>query len=138
MVYKENSPLKIFHSEGLDTLPQKLKFIAQIEIAADIYVVKKGLLPIILEWRLRVYDNDTIVYSCMANHNLLLKFEKGESAINDIIKMIEDSHSMFSEKFKKEVAESGIENNDLTKVSDETKFNKAYQILEIAKIQGLV
>ena len=138
MTYKENKSLKIFHCHGLETLPDKEQFNGILELGIDTFVVKKGLFPIIVEWRFRLYDNDKIVLSCLAQHRLLLKFDFNEYPVSDTMKMLDDSKNLFSEKFKKKVVGTRIEGNDLSSISDEAKFNKACQILEIAKKQGLI
>ena len=132
MKYK-SIQFKIIHCDGQENAlsnPLKLgvtKFTGQIPQAY------KGRLPIILNWRFRLFKNDPNTFSFIVDDYYILTFDKSESDYQDLKDLIDVSYRKYIDKLCETVFNEKFPEYLNLKFDEQIKDNKAKEILDIAK-----
>lgn len=133
MLYKARK-FKVIHWDGIENLSNDDTFLLETELGTDVYDAKGNILPIVVNWRTRVYDNKVHKFSYIVNARYLLHFnDYNEYPLNDIIEMFDHSHYKMSEDWSERIIGTKIEGNQFPPTTILSKTNKALQIIELAQ-----
>ena len=102
------------------------------EITAEIYpVIKENQLPIIIVAHPVISDNGTIIFTSILHTNAILRFDRDEDPINDIIRMWDVCYSQELIKFKEMGKETIIDNIKLEEI-EHTCIKTAHRLRDAA------
>lgn len=130
---------RIIHWDDEDILQRGWDPSAVIQrgIAGEIYKIheEKELLPIGIETHVKVLSLGRLIFNCIFHTQGVVKFDKGENPINDLIAML-DAISL-QEQYKWNEATIGTDFNSidimLLEGDGTARFNKAYEIMEAGR-----
>lgn len=140
MKYKIGKTKIIHLPSNFENIVLKKEIIIQILLTAEIYKTQKGVLPIIIEGKIRLLENKEIIFSCIFHTRVILIFQMDENPINDLIDLFDKVHMQEVSLWDSNLKNSSVHKIDLNKIklNTEVKFNKACEIIEAARSQNLL
>ncbi len=109
-------------------------------VTAELFMVNNNRLPIVIEGQIKILDQEEQIFSCIFHTKALLTFEIKENPIIDLIKMFDESFIQEQQEWKIRIMGTALESFQMadTERNPETRFNKAYQIMEHARKRQLI
>jgi hypothetical protein len=133
---------KIIHwdQEGMYKVDLNKNPKIQSIIGVEIYKVNKGRLPIIIEGQFKIIQDSIQIFSCICNTKTILSFDFGEKPMNDIIFVLNKANEQDVEQWNNGIKGTPLDGLYLKgdNINPEVKFNKAYQIMEVARRHRLL
>ena len=125
--------LKIIHCDGQsNALAEPLK-LGITTFTGQVAKTDKGRLPVILNWRFRLFKNDPNTFSFIVDDYYILTFDKNESDYQDLKDLIDVSYRKYIDKLCETVFNEKFPEYLDLKFDEQIKDNKVKGILEIAK-----
>lgn len=124
---------KIIHSEGQSNVLKDPLKLGITKLAGQIAKANKGRLPIILNWRFRLFKNDTDTFSFIVDDYYLLTFEKSENDYQDLKDLIDVSYRKYAANLCEIVFNEKFPEHLEIKFDEQIKNNKVKEILGIAR-----
>lgn len=137
MIFKAGK-FKIIHFDGLENLSDNDIFNGTTELDINIFVPSKGLLPITISWRFRIYDAGAHIFSYISTQNYLLEFEFSENPLTDTITMLSNSFNEFENNWRDKSTGSKVQEGRLPKSKKDFLIKKASEIIDIARQARMV
>jgi len=132
MKWKVDKDIKIIHFEGENDLNHP-PFNSFLAIGGDIFDSKKGLLPICIQWRYRIHENDLAIFSCIGEAYYLLNFDFNEDPTRDLLDVIEGSFLDFEIKWKLRTKDTQLESLPLPSINEDVRANIVSKIILAAQ-----
>jgi hypothetical protein len=136
-------PSKIIHWDNTIHLSkdESTRAIIQSSISIDLCKVVNNKLPIIIEGRIKIIEDDILLLNTIIHTKAILRFSIDENPINDLVKMLEECKDQEEAIFYKTTL--GIDVLQSIKIPNTAydpmvKFNKAYQLREYVRKVGLL
>jgi hypothetical protein len=114
--------------------------VIRLEIAVNVFKAKDNILPTEIEDKISILKKDIQLFSCIFCTKSILRFDKDENPVNDLDKMFNEVFLQEQAKWK-EITIGTIFYHmqlDMVDYRPETRFNKIYQIMEIARQQKIL
>jgi hypothetical protein len=126
--------------EGLSKINPDSDQIMQGLVTAEMFVINNNRLPIIIEGQIRILDHDEQIFSCIFHTKALLTFDMNKNPILDLISMFDEAFIQEQQEWKVKTIGTVLEGSGIadTARDSETRFNKAYQVMEHARKRHLL
>ena len=131
--------IKPIHSGDLSDYNRSEINTSTTSLGADIAKSAKNKLPVILNWRFRLSNNNPTTYSFIVTHYLLLEFDNSQNEFNELLDLIDLSYREYLNLLLLKVENQPLPIEMRNMVYDEKiKANKANEILNIARKEHLL
>mgnify|MGYP001569442617 CR=1 FL=1 len=127
----------IIHWDGINEL-RTSPFNLTVELAWTIHGERKGRLGMTIEWRIRMYDRGIHKFSAIFTCRYMLKFNGLDNNIKDTIDFLNGSYKEMSDVFLDKISSHIIGNMVLPEQDELFIFERASQILTVARQFGLL
>ena len=124
---------KIIHCDGQEKVLTDPFKLGKTTLTGQIAKTDKGRLPIILNWRFRLFKNDPNTFSFIVDDYYILTFDKNEKDYQELIELIDVSYRKYIDQLCDTVFKEKFPEYLDLKFDEQIKNNKAKEILEIAK-----
>ncbi len=131
--------IKTVHSGDLSNYNRSEINNQTTSLGADIAKSAENKLPVILNWRFRLSNNDPKTYSFIINHYLLIEFENSPNEFNELAELIDNSFRAYINELLLKVENTPLPSEMYGIVyNKKIKENKANEILAIARKEQLL
>lgn len=105
----------------------------KVHLSAGTFKVMEGVLPLVLTWKIKVFDHDKEVFVATFDAKYKLTFPPASSHFNDLMVLLQNSHVILQR-----IWEGKVLSKPLPILAVENHFDLINEILDIARKSKLI